>query len=82
MLDPLPVFKNHREYFAVVYVSGVLFYEDLRNKIGEENLLNFFQSYLETFKYKNVNLEEFKEFLKNKKYEALNESFYDKWFNP
>ena len=82
MLDPLPVFKNHREYFAVVYVSGVLFYEDLRNKIGEENLLNFFQSYLETFKYKNVNLEEFKEFLKNKKYEALDESFYDKWFNP
>ena len=82
MLDPLPLFESHREYFAVVYVSGVLFYEDLRNRIGEENLLDFFQSYLETFKYKNVNLEEFKEFLKNKKYEALDESFYDKWFNP
>lgn len=80
MLDPLPHFKSHGEYFAVVYVSGVLFYEDMRNRIGEENLLDFFKSYLETFKYKNVSLEEFKEFLKSKNYEALDESFYDKWF--
>lgn len=81
MLDPLPLFKNHREYFAVVYVSGVLFYDDLRSQIGEENLVDFFQSYLETFKYKNVNLKEFEEFLRSKKYEALDESFYDRWFN-
>jgi len=82
MLDPLPLFKSHSEYFAEVYVSGVLFYEDMRSRIGEENLLDFFKSYLETFKYKNVNLQEFIEFIKSKKYEALDESFYNKWFNP
>ncbi|NLZ54619.1 MAG: M1 family metallopeptidase [Thermoanaerobacteraceae bacterium] len=82
MLDPLPLFKSHSEYFAEVYVSGVLFYEELRSLIGEENLLDFFRSYLETFKYKNVNLQEFIEFLKSKNYEALDESFYNKWFNP
>jgi len=82
MLDPLYLFKSHSEYFAEVYVSGVLFYEDMRSRIGEENLLDFFRSYLETFMYKNVSLEEFKKFLKDKNYEALDESFYNKWFNP
>jgi len=80
MLDPLPLFTSHSEYFAEVYISGVLFYEDLRNKIGEDLLLEFLRSYLETYKYKNVSLQEFVEFLKNKKYEALDESFYNKWF--
>jgi len=80
MLDPLSKFSSHSEYFAEVYVSGVLFYEDLRNKIGEEELLEFLRSYLETFKYKNVSLQEFVEFLKGKNYEALDESFFDKWF--
>ena len=81
MLDPLPLFKDSGEYFAVVYVSGVLFYEDLKEHIGEKNLLYFFRSYFETYKYKNVTLDEFKDFLKSKKYEALDESFYTKWFN-
>lgn len=81
MLDPLPDFTSHGEYFAEVYVSGVLFYEDLRIRIGEDELLEFLRSYLETFKYKNVSLQEFIEFLKGKNYEALDESFYDKWFN-
>ncbi len=82
MLDPLQLFKNQQEYFPTVYTSGVLFYEDLRNQIGEENLLDFLRSYLETFKYKNVSLKEFEEFLRGKKYEALDESFYAKWLNP
>lgn len=82
MLDPLQFFKNQQEYFPTVYTSGVLFYEDLRNQIGEENLLDFLRSYLETFKYKNVSLKEFEEFLRGKKYEALDESFYAKWLNP
>lgn len=81
MLDPLPDFTSHGEYFAEVYVSGVLFYEDLRIRIGEDELLEFLRSYLETFRYKNVSLQEFIEFLKGKNYEALDESFYDKWFN-
>ena len=82
MLDPLPAFKSQQDYFSTVYIGGVLFYDDLRNQIGKENLLDFFRSYCKTFKYKNVTLREFEEFLKDKKYEALDESFYKKWFNP
>ena len=37
-----------------------------------------FSILLETYKYKNVTIEEFKEFLRNKNYEALDESFFDR----
>lgn len=80
MLDPLPYFTNNREYFAIVYINGSLFYEDLRKNIGDENLFNFLRSYFEAFKFKNVHLSDFKQFLINKNYEGLDDSFFDKWF--
>jgi len=80
MLDPVTKFSHQSEYFPVVYVSGVLFYEDFRNRVGEDKFLEFLRSYLETYKYKVVSFKEFEEFLRGKKYEALDESFYEKWF--
>lgn len=47
------------EYFPIIYVKGGLFYRELREKIGEEELLNTLRQYLETYKYKNVDFEEF-----------------------
>lgn len=80
MTDALTEFTDSTEYFAVVYTNGVLFFEDLRDKIGEDNLMEFLNSYYETFKFQNVRLADFKSFLKDKNYETLDESFFKKWF--
>lgn len=80
MQDPVRLFKNNREYFAVVYVKGALFYEDLKNTIGEEKMLDFLRSYFDTYKYNNVSFREFIEFLKQKHYPGIDDAFFKKWF--
>ncbi len=80
MLDPLYSFDNNREYFAVVYVNGAMFYEDLRARIGEERLIEFLRCYLETYKYENVSFSEFRSLLEDQGFEELDEDFYKKWF--
>jgi aminopeptidase N len=80
MQDPVRLFKNNREYFAIVYVKGALFYEDLKNTIGEEKMLDFLRSYFDTYKYKNVSFNEFIEFLKQKHYPGIDDGFFKKWF--
>lgn len=79
MLDSVSSFKNNREYFAVVYVKGALFYEELKNTIGEEKLLDFLRSYLSTYMYKNVSLDEFIKLLKDKNYPGIDDNFLKKW---
>jgi len=82
MSDPVRLFRDNREYFAIVYVKGALFYEDLKNTIGEEKMLDFLRSYLNTYMYKNVSFDEFIKFLKDKNYPGLDENFFNKWFSP
>ncbi|MCR4430930.1 MAG: M1 family metallopeptidase [Tepidanaerobacteraceae bacterium] len=80
MRDPVNSFRDNREYFAVVYVKGALFYEELKNTIGEEKMLDFLRTYLNTYKYKNVSLNEFIDLLKQRNYDGVNQDFFKKWF--
>ncbi|HHW01433.1 MAG TPA: M1 family metallopeptidase [Thermoanaerobacterales bacterium] len=80
MQDPVKLFRDNREYFAIVYVKGALFYEELKNTIGEEKLLDFLRTYLNTYKYKNVSLNEFIDLLKQRNYDGVNQDFFKKWF--
>lgn len=81
MYDALPEFKIRREYFPVVYINGVLFFEDMRAQIGDEHLSDLLKSYYEKYKYKNVNLDEFKKYLREQTQDVLDDSFFEKWFN-
>jgi len=47
------------EYFPIIYVKGGLYYRQLREQIGEKEFLDALRQYLETYKYENVDLEEF-----------------------
>ena len=47
------------EYFPIIYVKGGLYYREIRERIGEEELLDILRHYLETYKYKNVDFDEF-----------------------
>lgn len=80
MRDPVNSFRDNREYFAVVYVKGALFYEELKNTIGEEKMLDFLRSYLNTYMYKNVSFDDFMKFLKDRNYPGIDDNFFKKWF--
>ncbi|WP_422443818.1 M1 family metallopeptidase [Thermoanaerobacterium sp. DL9XJH110] len=81
ILDPLFSFSNNTEYYSIIYVKGAMFYEELKAKIGERDLMDFLKSYFETYKYKNVSVDEFVRFLKSKNYPGLDETFYNKWLS-
>ncbi|MFD3155495.1 M1 family metallopeptidase [Haloimpatiens sp. FM7330] len=46
-------FKNWQEYSFNIYGRGPLALEDLRQRIGEEKFIKFFQTYFNKYKFKN-----------------------------
>lgn len=73
-------FKNNTEYYSVIYIKGTLFYEDLRKKIGEHNMMDFLKTYYDRFQFKNASIKDFIQLLKSNNYNDLQGSFFKKWF--
>lgn len=50
-------FKDIQEYFRVIYHTGSIVFEDLRQKVGDEKFLEILQSYFNEYKMKNASIE-------------------------
>jgi aminopeptidase N len=81
MYDPLPQFKIRGEYFPVVYINGMLFYDSLRSQIDDEHFFYLLKTYYEKYKYKNVNMVQLIKFLKERTQDVLDDTFFEKWFS-
>lgn len=50
-------FKDIQEYFRVIYHTGSIVFEDLRQEVGDEKFLEILQSYFNKYKMKNASIE-------------------------
>ena len=52
---PVDSFKNNSQYETIIYAKGALFYDHLRSILGEREFKQFLRGYLQRYRYKNVN---------------------------
>lgn len=55
-------YKNSTDYSLNVYTKGAIAFNEVREKVGDELFLKTLREYYDTFKYENVNANEFVEF--------------------
>jgi hypothetical protein len=59
ILRHLQEFNNNREYHALVYCKGAMFFEFLRQELGDEMFFDVLKVYYDKYKYKNATTEDF-----------------------
>ena len=74
-------YQNDYEYSYMVYVKGVIMFDELRKTVGENKLINGLKKYYETNKFKLANKNSFIEaVLKTACHKDLN-GFFDGYLN-
>ena len=56
---PLDEYLSEYEYVYMVYVKGLLFFDSLRETVGEEDFFNFLKSIVKEYKFKNITKDNF-----------------------
>lgn len=52
-------FESWSDYSMTIYEKGPLVFEDLRQRVGDEKLINTLKTYYNEFKFKNANIADF-----------------------
>lgn len=73
-------YQNDYEYSYMVYVKGVIMFDELRKTVGENKLINGLKKYYETNKFKLANKNSFYEAFKTACHKDLN-GFFDGYLN-
>ena len=55
----LDEYASEYEYVYMVYVKGLLFFDDLRDELGDKTFFKFLKNIFKEFKFKNINKIEF-----------------------
>jgi hypothetical protein len=58
---PVGAYEDENQYAVLVYFKGALFFDTLRNTLGEANFKAFLQAYYETYRYGFADAEGFQE---------------------
>ncbi|WIF95827.1 M1 family metallopeptidase [Caminicella sporogenes] len=78
LLKDLGKFNNSREYHALVYCKGAMFFESLRRELGDKVFFNILKVYYDKYKYKNATTEDFIKLCEIVSDREL-KSFFNKW---
>ena len=62
---PLDEYASEYEYVYMVYVKGLLFFDSLRETMGDADFFKFLQTIVKNYKFKNLNKAEFLKTLEN-----------------
>lgn len=80
MCRALDEYKTEPEYVYVTYVKGMLFFNELRNLLGEAKFLKAVQTYFETYKFQNVTPDHLLGIFEQVSHTDL-QGFFDSWIN-
>ena len=73
-------YKSEYEYVYMVYVKGLLFFDSLRETMGDKDFFRFLQAVVEEYKFKNINKTQFLELLNKTSGIEMNE-FVNNWLS-
>ncbi|MCC7353557.1 MAG: M1 family metallopeptidase [Anaerolineae bacterium] len=77
----LPVASYNDDYGPIVYAKGPLFFQALRDELGDDLFFGFLRRYFATYRYRNVTGREFLALAEAFTQRDL-EPLYDKWVGP
>ena len=80
MCRALDEYKTEPEYVYVTYVKGMLFFNELRNLLGEAKFLKAVQTYFETYKFQNVTPDHLLGIFEQVSHTDF-QGFFDSWIN-
>ena len=79
--EPVAVYADGAQYESVVYGKGALFYDAIRQALGDRQFQAFLKSYLRNYRYKIVTPTDLLTELRT--YDPqIADSLYEKWIGP
>ncbi len=72
-------FNSEYEYVSVAYIKGCLFFDNLRESVGDKRFFDGLKKYYENYCFKNATPDDFASIFT--KSGAIPESYFENWFN-